>query len=119
MKTFDYSADATQIVCIEKFCFECDNLNTYILDYDSVQKWERGMFIQDAFYYLTADQRDNFQTGICPDCAGNFYRTEFTVQPIDSLSEYYRKYRSEEEDVPMTAIHMASHDSNYFLEETF
>lgn len=28
----------------------------------------RGVFIQNAFPYLTADERESLQTGICNDC---------------------------------------------------
>lgn len=32
------------------------------------EKWEKGMLVQDAFPYLTADEREMLISGICSDC---------------------------------------------------
>lgn len=39
-------------------------------------KWREGMYIQDAFPYLSADQREQLMTGTCGACWELFFTEE-------------------------------------------
>lgn len=49
-------------------CPFCGNLNVVTVNEDDYWNWQNGTLIQDAFPYLTADEREIIKTGICPDC---------------------------------------------------
>lgn len=49
-------------------CVECGKPVTVEYDSGDYSDWKNGKYIQDAFPYLTADEREMLKTGICHDC---------------------------------------------------
>lgn len=47
------------------FCHHATYITVNLKDWED---WRNGKLIQDAFPYLTADEREMLKTGICPDC---------------------------------------------------
>ena len=44
-----------------------------VADYDT---WQNGTLAQDAFPYLSADEREMLISGICPTCWDNMFSLE-------------------------------------------
>jgi hypothetical protein len=49
-------------------CIHCNEENVIIININDLTFWQSGEFIQDAFPYLTRDQRELVKTGIHPEC---------------------------------------------------
>lgn len=49
-------------------CPFCGSYNVVRVPYESLEKYEGGALIQDAFPMLTPDEREIILTGICADC---------------------------------------------------
>ena len=64
-------ADIIVITCICPICGQEEEVPVYAEDYAD---WENGELIQNAFPYLSANQRERLMTGICPDCWDNLFR---------------------------------------------
>ncbi len=54
-----------QIVTFCPICGKAHDIEVNEIDY---LDWADGMLVQDAFPYLTANEREMFISGICPDC---------------------------------------------------
>tara|TARA_B100000519_G_C13841603_1_gene249864 strand:+ start:138 stop:431 length:294 start_codon:yes stop_codon:yes gene_type:complete len=53
-----------------KYCDYEENISVHESDYIS---WHNGEFIQDAFPYLTAGQRELMISNTCDDCWNRFF----------------------------------------------
>ena len=53
-----------------KYCDYEENISVHESDYIS---WHNGKFIQDAFPYLTAGQRELMISNTCDDCWNRFF----------------------------------------------
>lgn len=51
-----------------KACMVCQKSSLLQLDYDAVQKFEAGAFVQDAFPDMSPADREMLITGTHPDC---------------------------------------------------
>ena len=49
-------------------CTVCGSTSEMFLNKTDLQSWWEGSYIQDAFPYLTADERELLITGIHPHC---------------------------------------------------
>lgn len=49
-------------------CVECGKAVKVEYDSGDYEAWKNGKLIQDAFPYLTLDEREMLKTGICHDC---------------------------------------------------
>jgi hypothetical protein len=49
-------------------CPDCGHGEDIVVNERDYFRWRSGMFVQDAFPYLSADEREMIKTGICPDC---------------------------------------------------
>lgn len=54
-------------------CVMCGHTTDMVIDTYDYVKWQGGMFVQDAFPYLTADERELLKTGTHPDCWGRMF----------------------------------------------
>lgn len=54
-------------------CIVCSGVFTITVELEQWYKWKSGIFIQDAFPHLTADERDLLQSGICGKCFDKIY----------------------------------------------
>lgn len=55
-------------VTIVTVCPICNCINEITVREADVLLWNEGALVQDAFPYLSADEREMLISGICPDC---------------------------------------------------
>ena len=55
-------------------CSYCDHGSMDItFQTEDFAKWQDGAYVQDAFPYLSADEREMFLSQCCPDCWEIFF----------------------------------------------
>ena len=58
-----------ETILVEKVCMLCGKPNGITVSLEGYNKWKvGGMFVQDAFPELTADEREVLISGSHPDC---------------------------------------------------
>ena len=55
-------------VPVEKACPFCGNKNTVMVEAQDFMDWRDGLLAQDAFPYLSADDREVIISGVCSTC---------------------------------------------------
>ena len=60
-------------VTIVTVCPICNRTNEITVKEADVLSWNEGALAQDAFPYLSADEREMLISGICPDCWENLF----------------------------------------------
>lgn len=55
-------------ICLETSCPFCGHTNTILVYEDDFLAWQNGTLIQDAFPYLSPEDREMLISGICPTC---------------------------------------------------
>lgn len=73
------------IVTTCPFCGKENEIEVNSFDYLA---WEAGELIQNAFPYLTAEEREMINTGICDKCWNNTFGTEEPDEDEDFDGEY-------------------------------
>jgi len=73
MPAYDYRKDSDDlnfkdVEYYRNTCYYCHEENIIIVDVNDLTFWQSGEFIQDAFPYLNADQRELVKTGIHSEC---------------------------------------------------
>jgi hypothetical protein len=73
MPAYDYRQDCDDLNFkdVEYYrnkCYYCHEENVIIVNVNDLTFWQSGEFIQDAFPYLNANQRELIKTGIHPEC---------------------------------------------------
>lgn len=82
MQNYDYRKNPNPLnakdqTCIHtNKCFHCNQENLIVLDFESLESWKAGDFIQQAFSYLNADQRELIQTGTHSECWNNMFESD-------------------------------------------
>jgi len=63
-----------------------------------------GMSVQDAFPYLSANERELIMTGICPACWDDMWKTEAlaNAEPMDLIPSNLNTYINYATNQPMT-----------------
>lgn len=56
------------MINLEIVCPFCGNSFVLSVDEDDYLAWRGGMLVQDAFPYLSAEERELLISGICPEC---------------------------------------------------
>jgi hypothetical protein len=51
-----------------KNCFVCGKFSVINVDSEAIKQYVGGAFVQDAFPFATADERELLMTGIHPSC---------------------------------------------------
>ena len=55
-------------VCVITACPFCGCANEIEVNEEDYWAWDDGMLVQDAFPYLSVNEREALISGICPDC---------------------------------------------------
>lgn len=77
-------------------CPICDHANFIEVNEADYWDWQDGALAQDAFPYLSADEREMLISGICPTCWTNtFYYSEEEEDPATYEFEPGRVYWDE------------------------
>ena len=63
-------------VCVITACPFCGRGNEVEVNEDDYLDWQDGMLAQDAFPYLSADEREMLISGICPTCWDGMFGSE-------------------------------------------
>ena len=53
---------------VEIPCVACGTIVKLFLNWEDFQAWQDGELVQDAFPYLSADEREMLISGICGTC---------------------------------------------------
>lgn len=53
---------------LKRNCPSCGQTQVVSVEQEDYDKYQNGMYVQNAFPYLSAEQRELFITGICPEC---------------------------------------------------
>ena len=61
-------------VTIVTVCPICGCANFVSVNEIDYLDWQDGELVQDAFPYLSADEREMLISGICPDCWENMFK---------------------------------------------
>lgn len=62
-------------VCIITTCPFCGHANEVEVNEADYWDWQDGALVQDAFPYLSADEREMLISGICPTCWEQTFNT--------------------------------------------
>lgn len=60
--------DGLETIAVYVRCPFCGNTSVVVVGKADFEKWENGACVQDAFPYLSADDRERLISGICPTC---------------------------------------------------
>lgn len=55
-------------ICVATYCPFCGKAHEVEVNEMDYLDWQDGMHAQDAFPYLSAEDREMLISGICPDC---------------------------------------------------
>ena len=61
---------------IVKTCRVCETQHTVFVNITDYADWKLGKYIQDAMYYLSADERELLISGTCGDCFDKMFGGE-------------------------------------------
>ena len=64
----------TTLVVLELTCPFCGATHYVEVDYDDLQSYEAGALAQNAFPYLTATEREEIISRLCPECQYSIFR---------------------------------------------
>ena len=63
-------------VCVVTQCPFCGRSNEIEVNEADYRDWDEGALAQDAFPYLSADEREVLISGICPTCWNKTFGSE-------------------------------------------
>lgn len=64
---------ASRDVEITATCRLCNSEHTMLVNMEDAYDWRDGKFVQDAFPYLTADEREILISGTCGKCFDSIF----------------------------------------------
>jgi hypothetical protein len=70
-------------VCVVTRCPFCGRGNEVEVNEADYWDWDDGMLVQDAFPYLSADEREMLISGICPTCWDKMFGSDEEPDPDD------------------------------------
>lgn len=70
-------------VCVVTQCPFCGRGNEVEVNEADYWDWQDGMMAQDAFPYLSADEREMLISGICPTCWDKMFGSDEEPDPDD------------------------------------
>ncbi len=68
-------------VCVVTQCPFCGRGNEVEVNEADYWDWDDGMLVQDAFPYLSADEREMLISGICPSCWEKYFGSNEEPDP--------------------------------------
>jgi hypothetical protein len=72
-------------ICVVTYCPFCGKAHEIEVNEIDYLDWKDGMLAQEAFPYLSADEREMLISGICPDCWNGMFGQE--EEDEDSLDD--------------------------------
>lgn len=75
-------------VLVGKVCPICHELHQVEVSEADYNTWSDGTLVQDAFPYLSAEEREILVSGICPDCWDSMFSDEEEESDEDYEPDY-------------------------------
>lgn len=94
---------------VEVNCIVCKALQVIYVHPEDYLVWQLGVHAQNAFPYLTADERESLITLICVSCIVEMYAGLEEEEDEDWLPKYDDMFMDEADD--------PSYDSDYYVDE--
>lgn len=69
-------------------CPCCGRINEIEVNAMDYLRWRDGMLAQNAFPYLTAEEREMLISGICPTCWDDTFSSDEEEDPEDGWDEF-------------------------------
>ena len=85
-------------VSVEVACPFCGAVSNLTLNWEDYAKWQEGALVQDAFPYLTPNERELLITGICSDCWDRMFGTDEQGDDWDDAAWHDTCDQEEEEE---------------------
>lgn len=63
-------------ISIATVCPFCGSVSSVSVEKGDYLNWQAGMMAQDAFPYLSAEEREMLISGICPSCWNDTFNSE-------------------------------------------
>lgn len=63
-------------IIIANQCPLCGRVHEVAVDFMDFMDWQDGKLAQDAFPYLSAEEREQLISGFCPDCIRSVFGAE-------------------------------------------
>lgn len=70
-------------VCVVTYCPFCGKAHEIEVNEIDYLDWQDGELVQNAFPYLSADEREMLVSGICPDCWNGMFGQEEDEDNLD------------------------------------
>jgi len=70
-------------ICVVTYCPFCGKAHEIEVNEIDYLDWQDGMLAQEAFPYLSADEREMLISGICPDCWNGMFGQEEDEDSLD------------------------------------
>ena len=68
---------ARELKRVDILCPVCGDLHSVQVDWRDLSAWsDFGVLAQDAFPYLSATEREQLISHLCPECQKNFFDSE-------------------------------------------
>jgi len=61
---------------IKNVCVFCGKKHSVYVNMKDLIDWERGKFVQDAFPYLSPDERELFVSKVCVECSKEAFKEQ-------------------------------------------
>ncbi len=86
-------------VTVETICPVCGKLSWVVVEESDLFAWQNGALVQDAFPYLSAEERELFISGICSDCWDRMFGAEETKElELEEEEEEEEEEKEKEEE---------------------
>lgn len=73
-------------------CPFCHRAHEVPVNEDDYWDWVDGALVQNAFPYLSANQREMFISGICPECLDNMFEPAFEEKEDEYFEPDFHLY---------------------------
>jgi len=70
-------------ICVVTYCPFCGKAHEIEVNEMDYLDWQDGELAQNAFPYLSADEREMLVSGICPDCWNGMFGQEEDEDSLD------------------------------------
>lgn len=76
------------LINLDIVCPICGRYTSVVVDENDYLDWKGGKLVQDAFWYLDANERELLISGICPHCWDSMFGDEQEEEEEEEDDEY-------------------------------
>lgn len=85
-------ATKSRNLIVENRCPMCGKVHTVTVNNTDFEKWQSGACIQNAFPYLSAEEREILISGICPKCWTLMFPSDEEEEDADACERESLEY---------------------------